>query len=183
MSETVVNAELCAGLYDLTLCHLYDRGVDDVFVLVLDGGGSSKIGECLEGGDELRSAVGIAGVVGCVYSDEDVECPEYLRPRQGVTQKYRVAGRDVGYGDVVFGDIFAVFGHFKAWVGQRGTSEGGEVDVDNAVFGCTGGGSDHFCRCDLDTVSLAVAERKAIAGKARIPGDCQSCGGIKTSAE
>ncbi|HEG43633.1 MAG TPA: hypothetical protein ENH94_06255, partial [Phycisphaerales bacterium] len=54
MGEGVVDAEFCAGLYDLALCHLYDRGVDGVFALVLDGGGSCKIGHLFKGFDKFR---------------------------------------------------------------------------------------------------------------------------------
>ena len=49
------------------------RCMNSDVLLAFDTGACGQIGHVLKGGDVLGAAVGVAAVVCCVYSDEDVE--------------------------------------------------------------------------------------------------------------
>src|SRR5262249_51816234 len=97
--EREVHTELRAVLDDLRLGHLNQRGVNAKTPRVLDGGFRRQVGEAFEGVEELRPAVGIAGVVVDVGPDEDVECADALRESEREAQQDRITRRHISYRD------------------------------------------------------------------------------------
>src|SRR6185437_5182598 len=66
----VVHAELAAAAHDLGLRHVHDRRLDRDG-RALDRALGREVREALEGGDELGTAIGIAGVIHRVRPGED----------------------------------------------------------------------------------------------------------------
>ena len=64
--------------------------------VLLDAGLRGQVGQLLERRDELRPAVGIAGVVDRVHADEQVGRAHHFSIAERQRQKHRVAGRHVG---------------------------------------------------------------------------------------
>ena len=57
-------------------------------------GGQTR--HCLEGLDELRTAVRITGIVQGVDANKDIARSQHLGPGQGDREKHGVSGRHVG---------------------------------------------------------------------------------------
>ena len=107
------------------------RRVDPEAPLALHPRAGGQIGQALEGRDEFRPAVRIAGVVHAVDADKDVEGVQHLRPAQRDRQKNRVAGRHIGDGDLCF--VQGVLGNADI-VRQGAAANGAQIDIHNLVF-------------------------------------------------
>jgi len=141
--EGVVHSKLGAGEDNLCFCLLYDRDMNEVSTLALDGGGGSEIGGLLESGYEFGPAVRIAAVVGRVDADEDVERTEHLGPGECIAQEYRIAGGHVCERYLPqLGQIGSVLGHVHSRVGQGRASEPSQVNINYTVL-CNANGLSH----------------------------------------
>ncbi len=73
--QRVVDAQLQAEANDLRLGERDERSVNFELLAAFDSGFGGQVGHFLEGGDEFRTAIGIAGVVERIHADEDVAAP------------------------------------------------------------------------------------------------------------
>src|SRR5271155_2880192 len=105
----------------------------------LHAGLGGEVGHVFEGGDEFGAAIGVAGIVDGVYSDEDVGAFEDFGPGHGEGQENRIAGGDVGDRDA--GSDVAGLGDVDVG-GQGARSEGAEIDFHRPVLACAVEGSD-----------------------------------------
>ena len=96
--QPVVEAERQAAADDLGLRQADERRVDRE-AGAFDAGLRRERGHPLERLDELRPAVGIAGVVEGVHADDDVRRAEGFGPGQRERQEHGVARRHVGRRD------------------------------------------------------------------------------------
>ena len=72
MSQRVINAQLCPTLNNFGFRQIDQGCVNSEFEIAFDACFSSEVGDLLEGGNELWTAVGIAAVIDCVHTDENV---------------------------------------------------------------------------------------------------------------
>ena len=90
-----------------------------------------KVGHLFEGGDVLRTAVRVAGVVDGVYADVDVATAEDFRPGERKLQHDGVARRYIGDRDSF---LRAIDGNCDGSIGERRAAEGVEAELHNAVL-------------------------------------------------
>src|ERR1700693_377765 len=79
--ELELEGEIRCPLHDLGLGHLQERRADLEGKRALHTGARAEVGHPLEGFEELQPAVGVAGVVESVGSDEDRGGADRLAPR------------------------------------------------------------------------------------------------------
>lgn len=183
VSEGVVDAEGDAAGDDVGLGHVRERGVDfqSVRVIGLNAGLCAQVGGALEGGDELRAAVGIAGIVDGVHANEDVAGLGDLGVSGGEGEKDEVAGGDVGDGDAV-GHVSggAILGNIDVG-GERGAADGTEVDGDDAVVDRAENARDLLGGDEFVAVALAVIEGEGVTCESGLARDGE-CGGTVQAA-
>jgi hypothetical protein len=83
MSEPVVHAEGETETYDIALVQV-EEGRMDVKPVALDRVTGGEVGKPLERLDELRAAIGVAGVVHRVHPHEEVAGADVLGQGQGM---------------------------------------------------------------------------------------------------
>ena len=66
--------------------------------LPFDPGLGRQIGHSLEGRNEFRAAIGIAGIVHRVDTNEDIAGTQHFSPAQSQRQEYGIARRHIRYG-------------------------------------------------------------------------------------
>ncbi len=92
--QAVIEAQRQAARDDLRLRHRDERRLN-AKAPAFDAGLGRQPGRVLERLDELRPAIGIAGVVEGVDADEDIAGAQHLRPRQRQRQHHRIASRHI----------------------------------------------------------------------------------------
>ena len=158
--------------------------MDFVFGFALNCCGGGEIGHRLVRGYEFRPAVGVAAVVGCVYTYENIKCSEDFCPGQCIAEENRVTGRNISNRDIVSGiQLRAFFWDFNRVVGQGGGTKGGEAYVDDSVFEDVHSFCHFLGGVEFYSVSLAVAEGQGAAVETFTACDCERGGGIEAAAE
>ena len=130
-----------------------------------------QVGQSLEGGDVLRPAIGISAVVDGVDAEENVGRADHFGIGQRQRQQDRIPRGDVGDGDSV-GHLpgVAVLGHLDGG-GQGAAAEASKIDGRLDVAADAQGPGHPAGRLQLETVPLAVIDRKRIEGKPLSPRD------------
>jgi len=86
--------------------------------------------------DELRSAIGVAAVINCIYTEKNVSGLNHFRPGKRVSQENRVARWDVRDWNAVRDFCFRSFPRYIDIVNKRRTAEDTQVDLCDAMFRC-----------------------------------------------
>ncbi len=157
MSERKIDAESNRLFDDIRLAHQNERRVNFNFSSAFDACFGSQVCHGFEGGDELGTAIGVAGIIDGVDADENGGRAKGFRIGQGEGKKNGIARRDVSHGDTGGHLRFvAIFGDGDV-AGKRGAAERAKIEMDGAVFlraklaGDFGGG------CDFDIMAMASA--------------------------
>jgi len=183
VSEGIIEAEFQAGEDGLCLGHIDNGGVNGEFAFVLDADSGGEVGEFFELLDILVAAVGVAGKIGGVDSEEDVECAEDFRPGEGIAEENGVAGGDVGEGNLSeVAEVNAVFGDVDIEVGQGGAADTRHIDGDNFVLGDAKRQGDFFCGFDFAVMPLAISEGEGVEGETHVFCYGEGGGGIEAAA-
>ena len=163
MSEGVIEAEFEAGHYGLRFCHIDDGGMDSEVTNIADAGGGGEVGEFLELLDIVMPAVRVAGRVGGVDADEDVEGAKDFGPGDGVGEEDCISCGDVGSGNLVeVAEVCAVFWDVDIEVSEGRAADTCHIDKYDFVLGDAEGSGDFFSGFDFTVVSLAVAEGEGV---------------------
>ena len=129
--EAVVEAQRQPQPDDVGLRQRHQRRVHRQRA-AFDAGARGHPGQLLEGMDELRPAIGIAGVVERVDADEDVGRAQHFGPAQGHRQEDGVARGNVGGGNVGRVHV-AILGDGHVARRQRRAADRGEVEIEHEV--------------------------------------------------
>ena len=84
VSERKIDTELDRFADDFGFRKLDQRRVN-LKASAFDAGFGRKIGEGLKRFDEFRTAIGVATVINCIYSEKNVTGRNYLRPGKRIT--------------------------------------------------------------------------------------------------
>lgn len=121
--------------------------------------GSCQVGKHLEGGNILRTAIWISGVVNRIHADEDVVSLSHLSESEGERQKDGISRRDVRHW-YIDGPLFvrATLRYVNIRC-ECGTTKRAKVDIHQGMagdsqFSCDTTGCSNFAR-----VSLTIRER------------------------
>ena len=147
-------------------------------------------GHALERGDVFGAAVGVARVIEGVHADENILGSKDLGPREREGKEDRVAGGDVGNGDIrMWGrsmlrpyDDMPVF-RDRDIAGERRAAELAEVDIEDDVLCGTKALRDAARGVELCLMSLPIPKRERVAREALGLGDGQNRGGVKAAAQ
>ena len=154
MAEPRVEAEALRLAGDVRLGHVQQRRVDGK-TLALDARLRRNIREALEFVDELRPAIGIAGIIERIHTDVNVARAARFAQAQRKAQEDRVARWHVGNRDPLTHPILRDIDV----AGQRRAAESPQVerqdDVPVGKLRC-----DSARRVQLDAVTLPVVDRQ-----------------------
>ena len=177
------DAELLPLADDVRFRH-GDQGRPDLDEIALDTALRPEAGDLLEGQVELRATIGVSAEIDCVCGDVDGLRAACLGESEGVTQKDRVAGRDVRGRDAL-ADLLeaALLGHLDLRVRQRGPADRAEVQGHDAVVPHAEVPRDLPGGVDLPAVPLAVVEGQGDDVQALPLRDCEGGGGVHPAAE
>ena len=153
-AETRVEAEPRRLRGNRRLGHPHERGVDAEGV-ALDPGLGGEVRHRLEGGDELRPAVGIARIIERVDADEQVARAGRLRPAEAEREEDGVAGGDIGDRDLILGHALLRHGDV---VGERRAAEAREIERQHDMALGAHRRRDSRRRLQLDAVALVVVD-------------------------
>src|SRR5688572_1754494 len=177
--DRIVHAQGPSQADDVGLAQLDQRCADKERLEPFGPGTRRQVRHALEGGDVLRTAVRIAGVVDCIHADKDIVRAEHFAPREREGQEHRVARRHIGDRNTLDRRL----GHWNRRIGERRPAEGPEVDVYHPVLDGTEHLRDARGRIELGRVPLPVREAERMTGIALGPRDCQAGRGIKTTRD
>ena len=136
----------------------------------------------LKGLNELRTAIGIAGIVHRIDTQKDIAGSQRFCPAEGTAQEDGVAGGHIGdrnprldlIDQIVFGN-----GDIAS---ERGAAEGAEVKAKRYVpFDAHRGGDPRGC-FEFHLVALAVVKGEGVASEPFPIRDGKAGGGIEPSA-
>lgn len=181
MGKGVVDAEGEAALDDLGLSQM-DQWRADLDGAAFDTGFGGEAGEFLEGGDELGTTIGIAGVVDGVDAGVDGFRPEHFGVSEGEGEHDGVAGGDVSDGDVGHLRLVAIFRNRDVG-GESGAADGVESDADEHVITDAEGLGDALGGVNLGGVALAVKGGQGVRLRAVGVGDGETGSGIETAGK
>src|SRR6266478_1694922 len=94
VSERKIDAEIDRFANDFGFGKLDQRRVN-LKTSAFCTGFRSNIGQSLKRFDELRTAIGVAAVINCIYAEKNIDSGNHLRPGKRVSEKNCVAGRDI----------------------------------------------------------------------------------------
>ena len=142
-----------------------------------------KVGEILERPQELRPAIGIAGVVVDIRPDENVERPDRFREAKGQPEQDRVAGRHIGHrnsgADLVVAAVLRNFDH----VGQGRPADGAQINLYHTMFGRSERFSDLRGTIEFDAMALPVIDAQRMHDESLHLRDRQNCGTVESAAQ
>src|SRR5579871_691012 len=183
MGEAEVDAQLRSKFHDLGFRHANQRNMNFQAGAALDACLGGEIGHALISLDVFEAAIGIAGVIERIHSNEDAGRAEYLRPRERKRKKDGVARGHIGDRNTATHlREFAVFGHFDV-AGERRATENPEIDVRGQMLDSAETAGDATGRFEFHAMALTVVERKSIACKAILPGHGEHGRRIETATE
>lgn len=183
MGEREIDAELDGEGDDLRFGEGDERRVDADVSGAFDAGLGGEVGHALEGVDEFGAAIGIAGIIEGVDSDEDIGRAEDFGPGECEREEDGVAGGDVGDGNAGR-EVFDAGGLGDGDIGgESGAAESAEIDGENDVARGAEAGGDGTGGVEFDAVSLAVVEAEGVAGEAPTEGGGETGGGIEPTAQ
>src|SRR5690606_35279072 len=133
--------------------------------------------------DELRPAVGVAGVVHGVNTNIKIAGVAGFGEAGRERQKNEVAGRDIGDGDPGGDCVFVASLGDVDFGGERRTAKGAQVEGQNEVFACAEGGGDAAGGVEFVAVALAVVDGEAVADQATVAGDGQGHSAVEPAGE
>ena len=150
----------------------------------LHPGRGRQVGHALVGGDVLGPAVGIAGVVEGVDTDEDVARGQDLGPGECEGQEDGVAGRHIGDGDALLAQCLrvAALGHGDIG-GEGGAAEAAQVDIQDDMLGHSQRLRHPLGGLQFNGVPLAIAKGQGIGRETLGLGDGKHGRGIQTAAQ
>ena len=146
--------------------HLDQRCVDAEAALALHARFRRQIRQPLEGGDELRPAIGIAAVVDCIDADKDVETANHLGPRKGQREKHRIASGNIRNGNAVCHRVLRAIQRHGDVGGKSAAAEGPQVEIEHALFHRPERRCHAPAGLHLDEVTLTISDRQRMAAKA-----------------
>ena len=127
--QTIVDAQGCARPNNVGFAEL-NQGRMNSEMSTFDPGFGGQIGHVFEGGDVLRPAVRVAGIVDGVDADEDIAAIERFGQGQRQREHDGVACRYVGRWNA---GLAVGLGHVDAEVGECRTAKLVHVDMNDAV--------------------------------------------------
>src|SRR5580704_866774 len=93
-----------------------------------------KIGQSLERFDELRTAIGVAAVINCIYAEKNVICRDHFRPGKPISKKDGVACRDIRDRNAVHDFCFRSFLRYVYVVSKRRAAKDTQVDLCDSML-------------------------------------------------
>src|SRR4051812_33415806 len=146
-----------------------------------DTGARRQIGKPLESTNELRPAVGVAGIIEGVDADDDVLCAEDLGPSEREREEDRVARRNIG-GWNAGGLQIAIVRH-RNIRRERRPPDRTKVDVELEMPFDPQRLRHRPRRLDFAPVTLAVVDRKGEQTEPLRLRDCGGCVRIEAAAQ
>jgi hypothetical protein len=146
----------------------------------LDAGPGRQVGHGFEGGDVVRPAIRVTGIVDRIDADEDVAAAQHLGPGQRQRQHDGVARGHVSDRNA---RLHTSGRDGDPGVGQRRAAELCESQIEGAVLDGTECPGDFFGGFELGAVALAIVEGQAVAGMALAARDGKARGGIEATGK
>ena len=156
-----IDAELYGFTDDFGFGEFDQRGVN-LKASAFHAGFSSNIGDGLERFDEFRTAIRVAAVIDCIYTEKNVSGLNHFRPAKRVSQKNGVTRRNVSDWNAVCDFCFrALFRHIDV-AGQRRSAKDTQVDLCDSMFPYAKRVGGAPSSLGFDLVTLTVIERQRI---------------------
>lgn len=182
MGEGEIDAQIGSKGDDLGFGEVEERR-DDLHWFALNADARGEASGMGEATDEFGATVGVATVIDGVDTDVDARGVVDFGHGGGEREEDKVAGGDVGDGDVR-GHLGggAVFGDGDV-VGEGGATEDAEIERERGVLERAEALGDIFGGGEFVAMALAVVDSEGAAGKAIAAGDGEGGGAVEAAGE
>ena len=152
--QAEIDTKVVARLNDFLLRHVHQRNMDGQS-LAFDSNFGSEIGHDFEGFDVFGTAIWVTGIVDCVDTNKNIAAIQRFSPRQRERQHDGIAGGHVSDGNAA---LRPFRWHGDRRIGQRGATEGSQIQFDDLVHACTECTRNVLRRDQFGSVPLAVVD-------------------------